>query len=226
MFSRFSNLDGTNRGVAVINIPHAFAITLFENSVFWTEWNLKQIQTADKFIGKNVTTLAELIHQPYDIHVVHPLRQPSGECFDVPSLCSISDAPYEPMNAPCPLVSNPCGSNNGGCSHLCLLAPGRSGPRYSCRCPENFVLKSDNKTCTHNCTEAQIMCGTSDQKCVSRFDMCNGVRDCVDGTDEPSTCSEHHRLPCLSPTVMASTWMLFAILDRSVPMHGFCLLPM
>ena len=43
------------------------------------------------------------------------------------------------------LVSfNPCATENGGCSHLCLLAPGK---RRSCACPSGIALMPDMKTC-------------------------------------------------------------------------------
>jgi hypothetical protein len=42
------------------------------------------------------------------------------------------------------IVKSPCSVNNGGCSHLCLLA---SGGNYSCACPTGVVLLSDQKTC-------------------------------------------------------------------------------
>ena len=51
---------------------------------------------------------------------------------------------------PCPLyssaASNPCGSNNGNCSHLCLLsAIATSG--YTCDCPNGLVLEDDQRSC-------------------------------------------------------------------------------
>lgn len=55
-----------------------------------------------------------------DIHSIHPLRQPD--------------------------YVNRCGSNSGGCSHLCL--PNRSG--YTCACPPGLHLISPGgKTCTN-----------------------------------------------------------------------------
>ncbi len=41
---------------------------------------------------------------------------------------------------------NPCGSNNGGCSHLCLIAPKKNG-RFACKCPRGMYLKANQKTC-------------------------------------------------------------------------------
>ena len=51
----------------------------------------------------------------------------------------------------------PCSINNGGCSHLCLLAPGGGS---ECACPNGVELLSGNKTCSNgngrfvNCMKA------------------------------------------------------------------------
>jgi len=39
-----------------------------------------------------------------------------------------------------------CRLNNGGCSHLCLLAP---GGRSKCACSNGVALQADNKTCSN-----------------------------------------------------------------------------
>lgn len=65
----------------------------------------------------------EIIHGDYvpmDIHVWDAQRQPPGE--------------------------TPCHHRNGGCSHLCLLAP--YPPGYSCACPTGVKLL-DNTTCAN-----------------------------------------------------------------------------
>ncbi|ELU16597.1 hypothetical protein CAPTEDRAFT_170076 [Capitella teleta] len=155
----FSNLDGTNRHTALSSVPHGFSITLFETNVYWTEWNLKEVSVANKYSGKDKHNLRRLVHQPFDIHVVHPTKQPT--------------------------VANPCGTDNGGCSHLCLLAPGNdTEPSFRCACPETFFMKDDQKTCWQNCSSAQMECGRSNHKCVDMFDRCNGVKDCAGGEDE------------------------------------------
>ena len=83
---------------------------------------------------------------------------------------------------------NPCGDNNGGCSHLCLISGG--GRSYSCACPEFFVLSSDGRKCIANCSQSQFRCGDTDDKCISILWKCNGQKDCKDGSDEPEDCRE------------------------------------
>ena len=49
------------------------------------------------------------------------------------------------------LVNNPCSTNNGGCSHLCLLSA--VDPRnYSCDCPTGMILSNVSLTCNNNST--------------------------------------------------------------------------
>ena len=44
------------------------------------------------------------------------------------------------------VVHNPCHSNNGGCSHFCLLSAVDSRG-YSCSCPEGMILDDDQSNC-------------------------------------------------------------------------------
>lgn len=45
----------------------------------------------------------------------------------------------------CLTATNPCGTNNGGCSHLCLMSPLKSS--YQCACPTGVKLLENEKTC-------------------------------------------------------------------------------
>lgn len=90
-------------------------------------------------------------------------------------------------------VPNPCGTNNGGCSHLCLLSTNQS---YTCACPEyfSFIGNSNNRTCVSNCSCNQHRCGPPNERCIPWSAKCNGVADCEDGSDEPSTCPQRRCL--------------------------------
>lgn len=169
----YADFDGTNRHIVLKSpdkIKHVFALSVFDDTVFWSDWNLKAILSANKYTGANYTYLRNTTHRPYDVHVYHPLRQ----------------LDYD----------NPCSVNNGGCSHLCLIAArgGDSlvGVTYSCACPDNFYLARNNRTCLANCTGSQHRCGPPgvDDRCVPHQWKCDGKSDCKDGSDEPASCPE------------------------------------
>lgn len=177
----YTDLEGRHRHVVLSgpSVPHVFALSVFDDFLYWTDWNLKAISKANKFNGKNLQILRNTTHRPYDIHINHPLRQ----------------LPYP----------NPCGTNNGGCSHLCLIAPphessylniegyGEEGATTAkCACPNQFYLARDMKTCIANCTTGQHRCGGADEKCIPWFWKCDGEKDCKDGSDEPETCPVRH----------------------------------
>ncbi|CAJ0930175.1 unnamed protein product, partial [Mesorhabditis belari] len=155
----FMDLNGNGRRhIPAKRTSHVSSMTVFDDTLFWSDWNLKEVLSSNKWHGTNETTLVHTIQLPNDLRVVHPLRQPDW--------------------------ANPCGDDNGGCSHLCLIRGGGKG--YTCACPDQFILLSDNKTCKANCTERQFACGGDDAKCIPKLWYCDGEADCRDKSDEPS----------------------------------------
>ncbi|XP_013773508.1 low-density lipoprotein receptor-related protein 2-like isoform X2 [Limulus polyphemus] len=156
-YIEFADLDGKNRHTVIHGktVPHVFSLSIFDDVMYWTDWNMKGLYKALKFTGENIQVLRNTSHRPYDIHIYHPLRQ----------------LPYP----------NPCETNNGECSHLCLLSPG--GGR-TCACPDQFVLLSSGKTCIANCTSGQHRCSGGDDRCISIMWRCDGKNDCRDESDE------------------------------------------
>lgn len=66
--------------MSIAGLPHPFAITVFEDSLYWTDWHTKSINSANKFTGKNQEIIRNKLHFPMDIHTLHPQRQPAGNC--------------------------------------------------------------------------------------------------------------------------------------------------
>lgn len=71
-------LCGCARVVLTQDIPHIFAMTLFEEYIYWTDWETKSINRAHKTQGVNKSVLISTLHRPMDIHIYHPYRQPEG----------------------------------------------------------------------------------------------------------------------------------------------------
>lgn len=121
--------DGSHRRPVLLEgVRHAFAITLFENKLYWSEWETRSIFSTDKGVGRvirqvgttNVTQVKTDLFRPMDLHVVHAVRQQSA--------------------------SNPCAVDNGGCEFLCLLSA-ITPERFSCVCPTGVKLASNGKNC-------------------------------------------------------------------------------
>jgi low-density lipoprotein receptor-related protein 4 len=118
-----SKLDGADRKkILSNNLPHPFALTIFEDNMYWTDWHTKTISSANKVTGKNFRHVHEGLHFPMDIHSYHKARQPKfvNRCVEDKRRLK------------------------GGCSHLCL--PNRTSRR--CACPIGLTLLEDQKTCT------------------------------------------------------------------------------
>lgn len=99
------------------HLPHPFALTLFEDHLYWTDWNTKSISAANKVTGKGFRNVHIDLHFPMDIHAYHSSRQP-----EFLNRCTVDRRGLR-----------------GGCSHLCL--PNKNSRR--CGCPIGLTLKDD-----------------------------------------------------------------------------------
>lgn len=119
------DLDGTDRKIVPKKAVNAFAMSQFEQSVFWTDLSTSNIHRVNKYTGTDfVTIVARGPLQPYDLHVVHALRQP--------------------LSAP---KRDECAMGVDGCDQYCVNTVGG----YFCDCYSGYVLKSDRKTCSGMC---------------------------------------------------------------------------
>ncbi|KAM7393281.1 hypothetical protein PAMA_008096 [Pampus argenteus] len=122
------DLNGDNRKKVLQSsdyLAHPFALTVFEDRVFWTDGENKAIYGANKFTGSDVVMLASNLNDPQDIIVYHELIQLSGTNW-----CTEK-------------------GTNGGCSYMCLPAPqiNKHSPKYTCVCPEGQELAADGLRC-------------------------------------------------------------------------------
>uniref|UniRef100_A0A674DIC2 EGF-like domain-containing protein n=1 Tax=Salmo trutta TaxID=8032 RepID=A0A674DIC2_SALTR len=139
-FIHRSNLDGTGREVVVKgDLPHPFALTLYEETLFWTDWKHSFHPLGQKETGEDRRKVHSDIFSPMDIHVYSQTRQP--------------------------LLSSPCSVRNGDCSHLCLLSP--ITPYYQCACPTGVQLLEDGKTCRDGATQLLLLARRTDLRRIS-----------------------------------------------------------
>ena len=93
---------------------------------------------------------------------------------------------------------NPCSIHNGGCSHICAVAPGN---RTECKCPygQRLRLTNNERTCStmtasRRCNSTQFTC--SNGQCIAKRYACDTIRHCADGSDENANyCAFHACLP-------------------------------
>ncbi|XP_011664249.2 low-density lipoprotein receptor-related protein 1 isoform X2 [Strongylocentrotus purpuratus] len=185
----FADLEGNNihelaNDDSVHRIAHPFSIAVFDEWVYWTEWNIKKVYRAHKLTGLSEMELVTTIHRPFDINIYHSLKQDTT-------------------------LQNPCGTNNGGCSHLCVIAAG--GNDFTCLCPDNYVL--ENGVCVERCSDRQFHC-SADADCIPWYYECNGYNDCSDGEDERD-CGQVERV--CDPSVFQCDGN-----DRCIPIPWLC----
>ncbi|KAG8234142.1 hypothetical protein J437_LFUL007508, partial [Ladona fulva] len=132
-----AGFDGSGRRKIISkSLPHPFAITIFEDAIYWTDWHTKSISMANKVTGSGFKTVHSRLHFPMGIQSYHPQRQPT--------------------------YTNRCGNNSGGCSHLCL--PNRLS--YKCVCPETLRLLPDGHTCDKNPNRLLLFARSKDLRLI------------------------------------------------------------
>jgi hypothetical protein len=110
-----SDLEGRERRALITSykyLLHPFSIAVFEDDVYWTDWQTQSILKVNRLHEPNINDshvqlIADKLLMPMDVAIYHALKQPR--------------------------VTNVCAS--APCSHLCL--PTVVYPHYTCLCPNN-----------------------------------------------------------------------------------------
>lgn len=152
--------DGKNRHVIVSsNIYEPYAVTLYQDYVYWSDWSNGDIRRAHKITGENQTLIHKKLDFTTSLLVYHDMRQTG---------------------------TNACRLNNGRCQHLCLALPNAKG--MTCACSAPYVLAKDNISCflpknyvifSQKSTFGRLLTNTSDTvdaqpipgKCLTKIDF-------------------------------------------------------
>ncbi|GAB6028974.1 hypothetical protein CHUAL_004768 [Chamberlinius hualienensis] len=121
-----ADFDGGNRRTILSSssvLKHPFSVAVFEDWLYWTDWEAEAIYRVNKFTGQEMETISTGVFSPMDIHVYHPYKQPVGV--------------------------DHCAPLNGHCTHLCLPAPqiNDHSAKFACACPDDLELMEDQLTC-------------------------------------------------------------------------------
>lgn len=110
---------GNQRQLIMSALHHPYALALTEDYIYWTDWKSKALHMADRRNTSAKRDVMTNIDGLMDIKVIvkHQL-----------------------------IAENVCGTNNGGCSHLCLRNPGG----YTCQCPTGLRLRENSTTHCQN----------------------------------------------------------------------------
>ena len=77
----FSRLDGTGRVSVKPNtnfmLLHPFSVAVFEDTIYWSDYGLRDIQSCHKFTGDDHKVVVKSARiQTYGIQIAHELLEP------------------------------------------------------------------------------------------------------------------------------------------------------
>lgn len=131
-FTFIGSVDLNGQNLRAVKFLHQvyfpFDLAIFQNNLYWADANMRGLAWFP-FKNSPVTTLT----------VRRRLSQ-----YTLLGVAA-SDLSRQPMAT----GQHPCAINNGNCSDLCLLTPGRG---RKCACPQGITLGSDGMTCNNEST--------------------------------------------------------------------------
>lgn len=152
-------------------VEHPFAVAVFKDFMYWDDWKMNAVFSADKDHGIMIKTIAEGIINLMDLKVyAHSIQEGTNACVN--------------------------GVGAGKCSYMCVGAP-KNG--YKCICPDGMHLNEKTGEClcpgetkpfsNHTCNQYHNTCAPNfftchNKLCVPALSHCDGEDDCGDGSDE------------------------------------------
>lgn len=72
--------SGTDKQLVIAGLPHPFGLTQFRDFIYWTDWQTKSIERADKFNGLNRSHVQYSVETITDVSIFHASRQTGNTC--------------------------------------------------------------------------------------------------------------------------------------------------
>lgn len=202
-----ADYDGSHRVVLAHSTPkHPFAIAVYGDLLFWTDWVLKGVLRANKYSGSDVMFLRKNISRPMGIAAVqnttkdcsaNPCQVLNGGCEDVCNVikghikCECTQGSLSPDGRSCVQATRgrTCLPDQFQCkSHECI--PFRLTCDQTSHCMDGSdedVVYCNGRSCPTNF----FLCGN--HRCIPANQTCDGIQHCGDGTDEQMcNCTDLH----------------------------------
>uniref|UniRef100_A0A1B6E2K9 EGF-like domain-containing protein n=1 Tax=Clastoptera arizonana TaxID=38151 RepID=A0A1B6E2K9_9HEMI len=151
------DIDGLERYSFIKSYNTPKLLTTLENGIFWVSYGIPTLEYANIF--EENPALKEIA-----------LNAKIGS--DYLRITAVKDR--------IAAASHRCQTNNGGCSHFCLIIPNDN----VCGCPNGLSLQTDGLTCEKpmQCSTRQFHCKTGE--CIPDSLRCDYKNDCPEGDDE------------------------------------------
>ncbi|ESO92116.1 hypothetical protein LOTGIDRAFT_175728 [Lottia gigantea] len=169
-FDRIQSSDFNGNDLTTLeghSITHPFGISVYKDSIYFTDWRMEAILKIDKNGGKE-----------------RRIRSGIGKMMGI----KIFDKDLQPISS-----QNPCTRRNGDCSHFCFpvpVSPSLIIIGRHCACPYGFKLKEDQRSCEPNPNEPNpASCPSGlyecrNRRCIPQSYKCDRDNDCLDNSDE------------------------------------------
>ncbi|ESN93588.1 hypothetical protein HELRODRAFT_180677 [Helobdella robusta] len=218
-------------------LPHVFSMSSFDDFMYWSDWEHMTIQRTHKFVGGLKEVLYSTQHKPMSIQIFHPMNKPESIHPRYLNPCDPSSgAPQCPPGSLCLLkyggTERVCACSErhymaqdmSACIANCTNSEFMCEGTYKCipkwwrcdgvdDCGDNSDEPDDGTCPPYHCKyPGMFQChnASSPYDCLLANLICDGERQCRDGSDE---------LNCTAHSCMDTQ---FKCRDRCIPLPFRC----